>query len=69
MAGWFYDIDKAAVFKAKDRYDAAVEELSKLQKKNSNFWDKSSLKRLRENPMSYEKIMASLSGNTEPGEE
>ena len=53
---------EAAVFQAKDRYDAAVEELSILQKKKQELQKQELLHAIETSPRSYEEIMAFLSG-------
>ena len=55
---------EAAVFQAKDRYDAAVKGLSILQKKKQEL-----LHAIETSPRSYEEIMAFLSGKKDPDEE
>ena len=57
---------QAAVFQAKDRYDAAVEELNKLLKKKQEFQKQELLKAIETSPRSYEEIIAFLSGQVEP---
>lgn len=60
---------EAAVFQAKDRYDAAVEELSILQKKKQELQKQELLHAIETSPRSYEEIMAFLSGKKGPDEE
>ena len=60
---------QAAVFQAKDRYDAAVEELNKLQKKKLELQKQELLKAIEESPKSYDEIMAFLAGNSDPNED
>ena len=60
---------EAAVFQAKDRYDAAVEELSILQKKKQELQKQELLHAIESSPRSYEEIMAFLSGKKDPDEE
>ncbi len=60
---------EAAVFQAKDRYDAAVEELSILQKKKQELQKQELLHAIETSPKSYEEIMAFLSGKKDPDEE
>lgn len=55
---------QAAVFQAKDKYDAAVEELNKLQKKKQEL-----LKAIEASPLSYEEILKLLTGKENPDEE
>ena len=64
-------IEKAegAVFQAKDRYDAAVEELSILRKKKQELQKQELLHAIETSPRSYEEIMAFLSGKKDPDEE
>lgn len=60
---------QAAVFQAKDRYDAAVEELNKLQKKKLELQKQELLKAIEESAKSYEEIMAFLVGDSNPNED
>ena len=60
---------EAAVFQAKDRYDAAVEELSILQKKKQELQKQELLHAIETSPRSYEEIMAFLSGKKDLDEE
>ena len=60
---------QAAVFQAKDKYDAAVEELNKLQKKKRELQKQELLKAIEESTKSYDEIMAFLAGNPDPDEE
>ena len=60
---------EAAVFQAKDRYDAAVKELSILQKKKQELQKQELLHAIETSPRSYEEIMAFLSGKKDPDEE
>ena len=60
---------KAAVFQAKDKYDAAVEELNKLQKKKLELQKQELLKAIEESAKSYEEIMAFLVGDSNPNED
>ena len=60
---------QAAVFQAKDRYDAAVEELNKLQKKKIELQKQELLKAIEESAKSYEEIMAFLVGESKPNED
>lgn len=55
---------QAAVFQAKDKYDAAVEELNKLQKKKQEL-----LKAIEASPLSYKEILKLLTGKENPDEE
>lgn len=57
---------QAAVFRAKDKYDAAIEELNKLQTKKRELQKQALLKAMEESPRSYEEIMAFLSGKPDP---
>ena len=59
----------AAVFQAKDKYDAAVEELNKLQKKKLELQKQELLKAIEESAKSYEEIMAFLVGDSNPNED
>ena len=59
---------QAAVFQAKDRYDAAVEELNKLQKKKIELQKQELLKAIEESAKSYEEIMAFLVGDPDQNE-
>lgn len=60
---------QAAVFRAKDKYDAAVEELNKLQTKKRELQKQALLKAMEESTRSYEEIMAFLAGNADLDEE
>ena len=63
-------IEKAqtAVFQAMDKYDAAVEELNKLQKKKLELQKQELLKAIEESSKSYEEIMAFLVRDSNPNE-
>ena len=52
---------QAAVFRAKDKYDAAVEELNELLKKKREVQQQELLKAIEQSPRSYEEIMTFLS--------
>lgn len=60
---------QAAVFQAKDKYDAAVEELNKLQKKKQELQKQEILKAIDASPLSYDEILKLLAGKSDPGEE
>ena len=60
---------QAAVFQAKDKYDAAVEALNKLQKKKLELQKQELLKAIEESAKSYEEIMAFLVGDSNPNED
>ena len=60
---------EAAVFQAKDRYDAAVKGLSILQKKKQELQKQELLHAIETSPRSYEEIMTFLSGKKDPDEE
>ena len=60
---------QAAVFQVKDKYDAAVEELNKLQKKKLELQKQELLKAIEESAKSYEEIMAFLVGDSNPNED
>lgn len=60
---------QAAVFRAKDKYDAAVEELNKLQKKKQELQKQELLKAIEASPLSYEEILKLLTGKENPDEE
>lgn len=64
-------IEKAqqAVFQAKDRYDAAMEELNKLQKKKQELQRQELLKAIEASPRSYDEIIKFLAGESDPDEE
>lgn len=64
-------IEKAqqAVFQAKDRYDAAMEELNKLQKKKQELRRQELLKAIEASPRSYDEIIKFLAGESDPDEE
>lgn len=60
---------QAAVFQAKDKYDAAVEELNKLQKKKQELQKQEILKAIDASPLSYDEILKFLAGKSDPDEE
>ena len=60
---------QAAVFQAKDKYDAAVEELNKLQKKKQELQKQELLKAIEASPLSYKEILKLLTGKENPDEE
>ena len=60
---------EAAVFQAKDKYDAAVEELNELQKKKQELQKQELLKAIEASPLSYEEILKLLTGKENPDEE
>lgn len=60
---------QAAVFLAKDKYDAAVEELNELLKKKREVQQQELLKVIEQSPRSYEEIMTFLSGKSDQDEE
>lgn len=64
-------IEKAqqAVFQAKDKYDAAMEELNKLQKKKQELQKQELLKAIEASPRSYDEIIKFLAGACDPDEE
>ena len=45
---------QAAVFQARDKYDAAVEELNKLQKKKQELQKQELMKAIEASPLSYD---------------
>jgi hypothetical protein len=53
---------KQAVFKAKDRYEAAVAELEALMKKRDEIRNKELIEAITNSNRSYEEIMAFLNG-------
>ena len=53
---------QAAVFQAKEKYDAAVEELNNLLQKRREIQDKELLKAIEDSSRSYEEIMKFLNG-------
>ena len=57
------------MFQAKDRYDAAVEELSVLQKKKQELQKQELLHAIETSPRSYEEIIEFLSGKKGQDEE
>ena len=59
---------QAAVFQAKDKYDAAVEELNRLQKKKQEIQKQNLLKVIESSSRSYDEIMEFLSGKDETEE-
>lgn len=60
---------QAVVFRAKDKYDAAVEELNELLKKKREVQQQELLKAIEQSPRSYEEIMTFLSGKSDQDEE
>jgi len=60
---------QAAVFQAKDKYDAAMEELNALQKKKKDLESKELLKLFEESPKTFEEVRAFLQGNSDQDEE
>ncbi len=56
---------QAAVFQAKDKYDAAMEELNALQKKKKDLENKELLKLFEESPKTFEEVKAFLQVNQE----
>lgn len=64
-------IEKAqqAVYQAKGKYDAAMEELNKLQKKKQELQKQKLLKAIEVSPRSYDEIITFLAGKSEAGEE
>ncbi len=64
-------IEKAqeAVFKAKDKYDAAVEELNRLLKAKQELQRKELMQAIEASPRSYEEIIRFLKGVSDPNEE
>ena len=60
---------QAAVFREKDKYDAAVEELNELLKKKREVQQQELLKAIEQSPRSYEEIMTFLSGKSDQDEE
>lgn len=60
---------QAAVFQAKEKYDAAVEDLNKLQKKKLELQKQELLKAIEESTKSYDEIMVFLAGNPDQDEE
>lgn len=64
-------IEKAqvAVFQAKDKYDAAMEELNALQKKKKDLESKELLKLFEKSPKTFEEVKAFLQGNSDQDEE
>ena len=63
-------IEKAqvAVFQAKDKYDAAMEELNALQKKKKDLESKELLKLFEKSPKTFEEVKAFLQGNSDQDE-
>lgn len=53
----------------KDKYDAAVEELNKRQKKKLELQKQELLKAIEESTKSYEEIMVFLVGDSNPNED
>ena len=64
-------IEKAqqAVFQAKDKYDAAMEELNKLQKKKHELQKQELLKAIEASPRSCDEIIKFLAGKSDTDEE
>ena len=64
-------IEKAqtAVFQAKEKYDAAVEELNKLLKKKQEIQKQELLKAIEASTKSYDEIMKFLTGKVDLDEE
>ena len=64
-------IEKAqqAVFQAKDKYDAAMEELNKLQKKKQELQRQELLRVIEASPRSYDEIIKFLAGKSDSDEE
>ena len=60
---------QAAVFQAKDKYDAAMEELNALQKKKKDLESKELLKLFEKSPKTFEEVKAFLQGNSDQDEE
>ena len=60
---------QAAVFQAKDKYDAAMEEFNALQKKKKDLESKELLKLFEESPKTFEEVRAFLQGNSDQDEE
>ena len=58
-----------AVFQAKDKYDAAMGELNKLQKKKQELQKQELLKAIEASPLSYEEILKLLAGKSDSDEE
>lgn len=60
-------IEKAQdeVFQLKDKYDAAVEELNRLQKKKQEIRSQELLKAVETSKRSYEEIMRFLNGESD----
>ena len=54
------DQQKQVVFKAKDKYDAAVAELEKLMKKRDELRNKELLKAFAESDKSFDEVMEFL---------
>lgn len=64
-------IEKAqtAVFQAKEKYETALEELNKLQKKKQELQKQEILKAIDASPLSYDEILKLLAGRSNPDEE
>ena len=56
---------QAEVFRLKDKYDAAVEELNRLQKKKQELQKQELLHAIEASQRTYEEIMAFLTDNAE----
>lgn len=57
------------MFQAKDRYDAAVEELNVLQKKKQELQKQELLHAIETSPRSYEEIIEFFAGKKGPDEQ
>lgn len=59
---------KKVVFQLKDKYDAAVAELDRLQQKRLELRNKELLKAIETSSRSFDEIMAFLKADAETGE-
>ena len=60
---------KLEVKKAKDKYDAAMEDLNKLQKEKQELQKQELLKAIEASPRSYDEIIRFLAGKSDSDEE
>lgn len=63
------ELQKKIVIKAKEKYDAAAEELNKLLKKRNELKNKELLEAFSKSCRSYEEIMAFLKGKSDDSDD
>lgn len=63
------ELQKKIVIKAKEKYDAAAEELSKLLKKRNELKNKELLEAFSKSNRSYEEIMTFLKGKSDDSDD